>query len=1135
MVKDPFYRQILRALDGSLEGNLFERCVCDLLRERFTLVPMTGGHDGGVDGEIADGEGEAFPLICTTQNQVIDNLTGSLKSNLRTGGQRRKVVVATSRALSPPRRRNLRDRARKLGFTLVQVYEQRAMAALLYRNPEWCQDLLGLSGKPEALSVLPPSLNRPFVELELLGRDKDMEWLRGTARDRVLVGGPGVGKTYLLYRLALDGWGLFLASDDEAEIGNAIRDQKPDVIVVDDAHADPGRLERLAALRRRISARFSIVATTWKGRREDVAAALNVPEARVRTLEPLFREQIRQILEELGVEAADEELLELVDQASNKPGLATTLAAFWLEGDWLSVLRGETLARDTLRSVRRLLGRDEQGLLAVFSLGGRCGMSAKGVGEKRGLDALEVWERLSGLTSAGVLSDQAGGDFLVVQPRALRSVLLSSVFFAREGPSLDYRDYLDLASGYDCAAREVVVAASRGARIATEEMQRLLERLDPAEHPFRREAKAAWATFVGLGHQEALWAFEHYPGDFADIALPGLFSAPGITIGKLLKEAEVARRQGTSRPQLHVLQRWLYEITEETIERRRIAIRAAREYAEAADSAGAHEVAFSLACLTLRPTLEEENIDPTRTALVSRRGPLSQAQTERMKGVWQDALQLFKITGVASFPELSNELGEWLRLASFRGRSSEDDERFIRQLVIEMLQDLTHLAAGREGLVVALVRFAGELGAELHLDPDPRLELLFPEITRPTSENLTSEPVQLHALVGEWADSSPREVVDTLVHLTREAASIPFGYYDKVSDVCRLLAARTRQPPPWFEELIARQVPSSWLEPFLERLIALGDFDDRIRTCLRSEAYAEIGVRSVLRLSEPLPDLLDMALARAVDFPSVVWQRGLSGQLATPVAEAILAHPDPALALAMAFGEWRADPHGQVRPELEKLWRQAVLRCTELVSPKRIESHQLTDLLGSDPELAYEWLLRLDASDSRPGSEIRSVAETVIGFLTPERRGELLEGLLPGSVLVDYLPQMIGHDVKLFRRLLRREALADFHMVPLRGLPESDWADLAKLALDEGWEPKHVALAAYSTHHTMVVWRGTVEKYWRRWDEAFAALDRPVGTDSGWQEMIRRGREEARRRILEAESQSQHIEREGMPPLADPS
>lgn len=63
MTRVPFYRSIIGRLDGRLDPELFEQCAADLLRAIYpTLVPIRGGTDAGMDGAIADGEGEPFPL-----------------------------------------------------------------------------------------------------------------------------------------------------------------------------------------------------------------------------------------------------------------------------------------------------------------------------------------------------------------------------------------------------------------------------------------------------------------------------------------------------------------------------------------------------------------------------------------------------------------------------------------------------------------------------------------------------------------------------------------------------------------------------------------------------------------------------------------------------------------------------------------------------------------------------------------------------------------------------------------------------------------------------------------------------------------------------------------------------------------
>ncbi len=84
MKQDAFYLSIVDGLSRNLDPDLFEACVTDILRTEYpTLVPIPGGTDAGQDGAIADGLGVPFPLVVTTEKDVIGNLTKSLKSYLK--------------------------------------------------------------------------------------------------------------------------------------------------------------------------------------------------------------------------------------------------------------------------------------------------------------------------------------------------------------------------------------------------------------------------------------------------------------------------------------------------------------------------------------------------------------------------------------------------------------------------------------------------------------------------------------------------------------------------------------------------------------------------------------------------------------------------------------------------------------------------------------------------------------------------------------------------------------------------------------------------------------------------------------------------------------------------------------------
>ena len=223
---DPFYHKIEQRLSGRLDPYLFEKCADDLLRKIYpTLVPIRGGHDAGMDGVIADSEGRCI-LVVTTGNDAAGNLRRNLDAHIQSGRKSRRVIFATSRVLTERKRANLDRVASECGFTLIQVHDGADFADRLYREPKWCRDLLRLSGDPCPLSVVPRS-ERPLLNTSIVGREEDAAWLRETKGDRLLVGQPGSGKTFLLQQLAKEGWGLFVISRDLGAIADGIREQEP--------------------------------------------------------------------------------------------------------------------------------------------------------------------------------------------------------------------------------------------------------------------------------------------------------------------------------------------------------------------------------------------------------------------------------------------------------------------------------------------------------------------------------------------------------------------------------------------------------------------------------------------------------------------------------------------------------------------------------------------------------------------------------------------------------------------------------------------------------------------------------------------------------------------------------------------
>src|SRR5579883_3349825 len=214
MFRDPLYLQIRRGLRELKGGDTFEMCANDLLRQIYpSLAPREGGDDAGLDGSVAMEDKRTIQLICTTGKDVLENLSRSIQSNLDKGEKSHACILATSQRLSNHKKRALEDRAKELGRPLIQIYDQAAIAQLLYRDAHWLKELLGLTSDAPPLSLIPIT-TRPLLDGAPLGRDDDLLKITESDGDMVLVGQPGSGKTHLLFTAAKKARGRFVIDED---------------------------------------------------------------------------------------------------------------------------------------------------------------------------------------------------------------------------------------------------------------------------------------------------------------------------------------------------------------------------------------------------------------------------------------------------------------------------------------------------------------------------------------------------------------------------------------------------------------------------------------------------------------------------------------------------------------------------------------------------------------------------------------------------------------------------------------------------------------------------------------------------------------------------------------------------------
>jgi hypothetical protein len=1134
---DPFDRQIVAALEEKhFDPHTFEACMGDLLRTVFPgLVPVPGGNDDGIDGAIADGRGEPYPLVCTSAKDVIGNLTRSLDSYVRRGHQRRDVALATSQQLTPQRRFNLDRRAADKGFQMLQVFDQRAIADRLYSNSRWCRDLLGLTGKPSALSRVPKT-RRPLLDIKLVGRDADVQWLEETAEDRLLYGPPGSGKTYLARHLAKQGRALFLTSTDESHIAEALREQHPEIVVVDDAHSNYEQLAVLRLLRdREIGARFSILAISWPGGKDRVAEALGaLSEDRIRRLELLSFQDIVEVIRETGLEGPDEVIRVLADQAANKPGLAVTLALLCLQGDWQKVVKGEALRTTLMPLFEDLVGRKATPFLAAIGLGGDRGMSLAAVEEALGLPSVEIWEMANHLAAGGVLAE-VETNVLAVWPRDLRSALLRQVYFGGSLARPDYRSLLEQAPSFPHAVQAVLRAVHREAEVPAQELRELVLRSGPTEIVPGWSSGAGvevWRMYTALGEEEARWALKHYPKDPVDLAREALLHAPRVAIAKLLERSVDAVGQLHSQPShpLRILKDWIEELdAEDPIQRRKDLVRRARAYLR---GGGDHVVGCHALFLALSPRLEGMTNEPLQRSVTLRSGLLSLEQIREMSAVWEEARDAVGPIDAKTWPYLSGSLWNWIYPSS--GLVSQDVPEEFEELMPafagEILRDLAAEVKGSPGLAAGLTRLARRMDLDLSLDLDPVFELLYPKDPEDVADMErceAAEGVAIRQLATQWiSESQPSKVAKKLAWFENEADLIAHRKWPpRPQELCGLIAADTPEPARWLDAFIDSEIPSRLVQPFLEKTVTLRteSSERSIERSFRVDALSPFAASLVLGQHDSPEHLRDLALANIADFPWMVRQLCSREQTPVETLQAMLLHKNWEIAVSAAIGTWLADPRGEIREALAEPWRAAILRASgdEDVLESAGVKYWLSEILKRDPEIAFSWLRKLFREHSLKPFRFRkrSVVGQALDILEIDHRLALLEFLDDPKDRL--LVGVVGRELVVYQKLLSLAHLRPFHMEPLEGGPDVLWAKMALLALAEEHDPQEVARATFGGDHS---WVGGQEP-WRQWDQAFAELEGHC--DEDLREVARHGRAMVQELIQFAAEKLQRDELQG--------
>ncbi len=1117
MKHDPFYRKIVERLNGDLDCTLFEECVVDLIRryDGYFAVPILGGQDSGMDGAVADGEGEPYPIITTISDRVIGNMTRNLERYIGEDGKRRKCIVATSQPLTARKRKNLRERAYEFQFTLVQILDQSAIAARLYHDPKWYKELLQLTGTPSALSVIPRT-QRELLDHELIGREAVMNWLRNAEGDKLLIGEPGAGKTSLLYQLAKDDeqGALFLIDGNGEEIANAIREQQPKILMLDDAHTDKDTLLSIKHLRDTMDADFSLIVTCWSGERNEIESILNAPQKNTREVRRLTQDQMVQVIAEAGIQGVNWLVQEIVRQAEGLAGLAVTLTHLALHGGVEKIQTAEALSREILTFYVQRTDHRVREILAAFALGGRSGMHKDIVASQLGISPIDLSRTLANLASGGIIAEITNRtDHIKVGPDALRHALIREVFYtgAASLSQSVLRHLIAETPNPKETAIELIRTKARGGNIRADFLEAYIVHLVPelwnkhqqslstltsdwkdfANVPLStwlryEKIHEVWSEYAWLGYAEATWVIENFNGAFFLLAHPLLRHVPQQAVPKLLTEAVGDNRELHSSPDhpLRILQDWIksaYPTSPATIQRRATILQSTRRWLNEGNDPKTGYKAILFAMIPEFQTWESKPGSGNTTTLI--RGCLTKQELLELKSIWKEIIECAKVADVPDWGVFLDTIREWAYLdCSLSKETREVSYSFAR----EMALDLKQVASDHLGALHSLKNLTERLFPDLYIETDKTMNILYP-IHKPKDDfDIQNDNWQqaVSKLAGEWVEREPNEVVAQLEHIECESNKGQTKWPRLTPYLCYRLAEKTHDPLMWFDFMLATTLPADTVMPFMQEAITreTEGWEQALLSSFETERLRGDAIQMILLHENPPEDLKQAALNVAGQYASRLAWMLQCNQPSQEILIELFDHPDKSLVGQLAVPEWQRKETGAVADNIRPLWERAIIEYSE-------DDFWLGEIFKVETELGLKWLQHKLSDDSFMPYQYKRSIDNVLTGLNREARQNILEILSDGYFHSNIISSIIGNDSLLYKLLLQQSWREEADLLsPLHRSIDSVWIEFAKLASQQGYAAEQIVEYTFAAVGRVVSWSGNYSNIWKDWSEQFKTI-----------------------------------------------
>ena len=1057
-IKDPLHRKILEALNGPVSASVFERCVDSLLQQMGMRVVLVGGTgDCGFDGEVEDDEAEPSPLIVTTSTDLLQNMTRNL-SKARDCTTSRRVYLATTKKVRAKTRKKIRKVATDDGFTVGQIFDQNWVAEQLYHNSRWRKELLDVSGHPSVLRSFPES-SRPLIGDLVIGRETELKILRESKADCLLIGPPGSGKTIVLRQLVRENDALFLCDGDKERIANELRDKRPNIVLVDDAHAALARLNDLFDIRREIGAEFRIIASSWSFNSfvTEISGILGIDRCDMIALDPLSQRQIFDIVLVQGVMWRPVQAV-ICQQSGGMPGLAVSLCQFILRNssNLDSLVSGEALLDDLLPKIVSGIDKDVLPLLATIAVGGSAGMDLGVVAKHLNESETKLLVRLRDLDYAGIIYTDFDGS-LVVRPYSLTYALVRRVFFeSRTGEDL-YLTLLQQARSLRAAVNVLISIHAYGANIRHQ-----------VEESIKKHKKHMVTMdlihFASIGKNEARFVLDEFPERILEIARGVLRVDPENCLPMLFDHVidDSQNFEGAFSQLQDVLTSWLLERSSEypeALARRTVLIETSIDWIKRRGDwwkKSARVINFALT-KAFEGYWEGTTPSPIELEIWYYSCVPSVNQTIELQARWQTAVDFLceSATHAEYWVETIDLIRQWCNVL-VKETPDEQTLHARRNFATNIRNDLAQRFEFSPGLLLEIVKWDEKLldCSKVHIDQE--FQLMYPR-----SYDMRSSPKdQLpRSITSKYRSLDPESAAKRLAYFESEAQKACIRYPRLTVQLCQLLAGEVHDPIAWLTALLNERCPGDLLKPFMIRNF---DLNPRFTVETISQHIDDnLYLPELLTISKRDKELFQMNKSAFIEYiskyPSVLNGIDLATDTDETVLLELLETDNKPVAYIVALAYY-IESGRQPKNWCSAAWKQALLNGNPKGRRDLVHDDCLEKILAEDRDLTMRWLQQRYSEDHkylRP--RYSRIADRVIKPLSAEDRGNLILEIEAKCVPEDEVISLVGSEPRIYRLWLDSASSESKKLAPLTKLDRVCWRDLLLVALDHTFTPECIA------------------------------------------------------------------------------